>query len=983
MASAALVMSLLCALLLLCGVSFSQGLVAPSPARPLPSASPSAPLPINATLAFVRTQYDALYLQWVKAPSGYPWWASPAQTTWHTIDAKQDSFTNGFFPGQFAYLYEHSRDPSLLQQALTTTLPLQSISTHTSTHDIGFVIMASFGHLHRLTHNASYVDVIRTSALSLASRYSPIVHCTRSWNSDSPTFEVIIDNVSDHHNHIASITTHTAADPPSLLFCWSALLQMMNLELLWYASLMTGNRTWADIALAHANRTMHEHVREDNSTWHVVVYDEKTGAVMKKVTNQGYSDNSTWSRGQSWGVYGFTMAYRFTGHAPFLRTAQRLADYFLHHLHLESPDSVPYWDFLAPLSNYQPRDTSAGAIVSSGLLELSRYVPAAEGARYVAEAEMILGNLTSPSSPYFVQNLPTVELPAVLVNGTTGPWHGFNSTAPFNVAEAYADYYLTEALSRLLAIQQGRALPNINSTDAPAHTHISTPPITPTPAATTTVTVNWTHVTSMQRTVPTLQMVVHPLLTRASPIHDASFASLAALYPSYPRLASWFPFPRLSVPSLSPPSGLHQCGNVGVGYDVHLSCERGGGVIDQVEFASFGLPDGVCGGFTRSRTCDAANSSAVVESLCLGKRNCTVPANSALFGTPCPSSALSTRLAVQVTCDPPQNNTYWDFQHLDPLVDDFMTAIQLGSPVMNFCTMPSWLFVQEAGQPVHYAPDNPVGTDWGYETGTKLVDPTCEQAGAWYGRLAAWYINGGMVDEYGVEHVSGHRYPIHLWEVLNEVLHEHAIDIHTYICLYDAIVHAVRAAVDPKHVMLFVGMAYANVDVERYDDFRTFLNHSNHRPGTPLDAISYVHTHTPTHTHSHTRTHMHSPARMHSPDVLTPCISSPSLTLSPLSPRHSTGTASRPAGQTRSCSSPSSLTTRASSASCSRSRPYARSCHPKPARSSTRWGSCFRMTTRTTRPRCRRSTSTRRVRPSPTCSACWRRWAWTRWGRVS
>ena len=608
---------------------------------------------------------------------------------------------------------------------------------------------------------------------------------------------------------------------------------MMNLELLWYTSLLTGNRSWYEMAFAHANRTMHEHVRADGSTWHVVVYDEQTGGVMKKVTSQGYSDNSTWSRGQSWGVYGFTMAYRFTGYAPFLHTAQRLADYFLHHLHLESPDSVPYWDFLAPLSTYQPRDTSAGAIASSGILELSQHLPAPEGQRYVAEAQMILGNLTSSSSPYYVQNLPSVKLPAVLVNVTTGPWHGFSSTAPFNVAEAYGDYYLTEALTRLAAIQRGQPLPNV---DQP---HPSSPlpqSYLDLPSA-ASVMVNWSNVTSVLKTVPTLQMVVHPLLTRASPIHDAAFDALAALHPAYARFASWFPFPRLSVPSIDPPSGLHQCGNVGMGYDVRLSCERGGGVIDRVEFASFGLPDGVCGSFTRTPACDAKNSSAAVEALCVGKRNCTVPASAAVFGAPCASPA--TRLAVQVTCDPPQNNSYWNFEHLDSLVADFMAAAGEGNnPVMGFMTMPSWLFNQ-SGQPVHHAPDNLVGTDWGYETGTQLVDPTCEQAGQWYGRLASWYINGGMVDEYGHRHASGHHYPMHLWEVLNEELHEHAIDISTYICLYDAIVHAVRRMVGPSHPIEFVGMAYANVDVQMYDSFRAFLNHSNHRPGTPLDWLSY------------------------------------------------------------------------------------------------------------------------------------------------
>ena len=338
------------------------------------------------------------------------------------------------------------------------------------------------------------------------------------------------------------------------------------------------------------------------------------------------------------------------------------------------------------------------------------------------------------------------------------------------------------------------------------------------------------------KTTPTLQMVVHPLLTRASPIHDAAFKSLAALNATHARFSSWFPFPRLSMPTLDPPSGIHQCRDVGVGYNATLSCHTG--VIDKVEFASFGLPDGICGAFTRNPQCDAANTTAIIQSLCVGQRECSIPASVTAFGTPCPQSS-GLRLAVQVVCSPAENTTYWDFSYLDPLVADFMQGVGERSPVLNFCTIPSWMFDQ-SGQPVHHAPDSPVGTDWGYETGTRLLDPTCQQVGEWFGRLAAWYRTGQMVDEYGREWVGGRAYPsIRLWEVLNEELHEHSIGVMEYICLYDAIVAAVRDMADPGHEVQFVGMAYANVDVELYDDFTTFLNHSNHRPGTPLDWVSY------------------------------------------------------------------------------------------------------------------------------------------------
>ena len=352
------------------------------------------------------------------------------------------------------------------------------------------------------------------------------------------------------------------------------------------------------------------------------------------------------------------------------------------------------------------------------------------------------------------------------------------------------------------------------------------------------VSVNWHNRTFTSRTTTTLQMVMHPLLTRDSPIHDAAFRSLAALNTTRARFSSWFPFPHLSVPALDPPSGLHQCRDVSVGYQAELSCARGGGVIDAVEFASFGLPDGVCAAFQVNAACHAPNSSAVVSQLCLGKKTCTVPASTASFGSPCPDSAAAYRLAVQVSCNPPQNNTYWDFSHLGPVIADFLASTRADTANVNLCTAPSWLYDQ-SGQPVHHYPDLPWGTDWGYETGTQLLDPSCRGIGEWYGRVASWLVRGGFTDEYGLHHSGGPRLPIRMWEVLNEVLHEHATGIEEYICIYDAVVTAVRAMADPEHRIEFVGLAYANIDVEFYEDFATFLNHSNHQPDIPLDWISY------------------------------------------------------------------------------------------------------------------------------------------------
>ena len=153
---------------------------------------------------------------------------------------------------------------------------------------------------------------------------------------------------------------------------------------------------------------------------------------------------------------------------------------------------------------------------------------------------------------------------------------------------------------------------------------------------------------------------------------------------------------------------------------------------------------------------------------------------------------------------------------------------------MELCTSPAWLWDQ-SGQPVHHYPSDVLAVDWGYNTGSKLVDPSCEQIGQWFGRLAAWYTSGGLYDEYGTFHHSGHHYQLSMWEVLNEM--EHGLDIDTYICIYDKVVKYVRQYADPDHRIEFVGLA--ELDAAQFNDYVVFLNASNHAPDTPLDWISY------------------------------------------------------------------------------------------------------------------------------------------------
>ena len=256
--------------------------------------------------------------------------------TWTTTGS--GDWTSGFFPGSLWQMYEITGDPIWMTRAIDWQKGLEGRKNDTSTHDVGFVIFSSFGKGVQLTGTDAYRQVVLTAAGSLATRYNAKVGCIRSWDGGSSDFKVIIDN-------------------------------MMNLEILFWASKHGGSSTWYDMAVSHALRTMTEHVRADGSTYQVVNYDPKTGAVKAKSTNQGAGTESTWSRGQAWAIHGFTMAYRETGDQRFLDTARRTADYFIQH----SPaDRVPYWDFEAPGIPNEPRDSSAGAVAAAGLLELGR-----------------------------------------------------------------------------------------------------------------------------------------------------------------------------------------------------------------------------------------------------------------------------------------------------------------------------------------------------------------------------------------------------------------------------------------------------------------------------------------------------------------------------------------------------------------------------------------------------------------------------------
>jgi uncharacterized protein YyaL (SSP411 family) len=212
---------------------------------------------------------------------------------------------------------------------------------------------------------------------------------------------------------------------------------MMNLELLFWASRQTGDPQYYNIAVKHAETTLANHFRADYSSYHVVDYDTLTGKVLKKTTHQGYSDASAWSRGQAWGLYGYTMCYRETGIVSFRYQAEKIANFILQNPNLPE-DKIPYWDFGAPANLQTPRDVSAATVTASALLELAKLVPSKKD-NYLQAAETILKNLQKD----YLSKQGTNK--GFLLGHSTG---SFPQNSEVDTPIIYADYYYLEALVR-------------------------------------------------------------------------------------------------------------------------------------------------------------------------------------------------------------------------------------------------------------------------------------------------------------------------------------------------------------------------------------------------------------------------------------------------------------------------------------------------------------------------------------------------------
>ncbi|QDA61712.1 glycoside hydrolase family 88 protein [Hymenobacter jejuensis] len=359
-------------------------------------------VPVERVVALAEKQYLA-YIQ------HYP------DSTQHPRSTKEDgsilltssrNWTSGFFAGSLWYVARFTGQEAWRRRAAAWTETLEAEKNVTITHDLGFILYSSYGQGFQQTHNPKYRDVLLQASATLSRRFSPVVGAIRSWDFPQYSYPVIVDN-------------------------------LMNLEMLLWASKASGDSTFARIAKSHANTDLRYRFRKDNSSYHVLDFDPATGKLLRQMTHQGFADNSCWARGQGWAIYGYTMLYRETGNTKYLQAATRAANYFIKQTN-KIADHIPYWDFNDNAIPQVPRDASAAAVAASGMLELSKY--AKGGKKYYSAAVTMLTSLCSDTylaapgtNNYFLLKHSTGNKP---------------SKSEVDAPLAYADYYFLEALWR-------------------------------------------------------------------------------------------------------------------------------------------------------------------------------------------------------------------------------------------------------------------------------------------------------------------------------------------------------------------------------------------------------------------------------------------------------------------------------------------------------------------------------------------------------
>ena len=335
------------------------------------------------------------------------------QKGWNCRKATPEEWCDGFWPGILWMDYQNTKDEAVRKAAEGYTESLKGIAYRPCyDHDIGFLMFCSYGKGYEVNHSQEYKNVILASADSLATLFNPIVGTILSWPRE-------VKPRNWPHNTIMD--------------------NMMNLDMMLWAAKNGGNKLLYDLAVTHAKTTMQNHFRPDGSCYHVAVYDTISGDFVKGVTHQGYSDDSMWSRGQSWAIYGYTMVYRYTRNKLFLDFAQKVTDIYIKRLKETSDDLIPLWD-MDDLRGVKgaPKDVSAACVVADALLELQQYVGGEKGEEYKQFAIQSLAQLSTDKYQSGKKNV------AFLMHSTGHHPAG----SEIDASIIYADYYYLEALNR-------------------------------------------------------------------------------------------------------------------------------------------------------------------------------------------------------------------------------------------------------------------------------------------------------------------------------------------------------------------------------------------------------------------------------------------------------------------------------------------------------------------------------------------------------
>ncbi|OZJ03835.1 hypothetical protein BZG36_04316 [Bifiguratus adelaidae] len=354
-------------------------------------------------------------------PTEFPYFTAPGTNTY--VYEPASHWTSGFFAGTLWALYERVlKDREGVESPITKEQLLEAARKwesglvqqqgNTEMHNLGLVMMPAFRRDHALTGSQEALDAIVQTAESLATRYNDKVKAIRSRN-DEVCAKYGFD---DQEYFLVDIDS------------------MMNLELLYYAAEKTGNKKFADIATNHAETVLGQHIRPDFSTFHLVIYNAQTGGIKRKMTFQGYTDQSTWSRGEAFVLYGFAIAYKYTKDQRFLAVSKKAADYFVMQT---EDDGTVYWDF--DIQRPTHWDVSAAMIAGSGMLLLQQLEPAI---KFLGCVALLLNRAMNSSSK---------EGDTILEHSTLNNHALAGKTKRItDVGVVYADYYFIEIGNRLL-----------------------------------------------------------------------------------------------------------------------------------------------------------------------------------------------------------------------------------------------------------------------------------------------------------------------------------------------------------------------------------------------------------------------------------------------------------------------------------------------------------------------------------------------------